>query len=90
MAALPLIGQSRFVRAQSADALTLRVDFAPWGVHAALHLAQAKGWLKEDGLTVDIQDGTGTLSTIQSGLRPGRSMLALCNWARWRLRARAG
>jgi NitT/TauT family transport system substrate-binding protein len=64
MAALPLIGQSRFVRAQSADALTLRVDFAPWGVHAALHLAQAKGWLKEDGLTVDIQDGTGTLSTI--------------------------
>ena len=64
MAALPLIGQSRFARAQSADALTVRVDFAPWGVHAALHLAQAKGWLREDGLTVDIQDGTGTLSTI--------------------------
>jgi NitT/TauT family transport system substrate-binding protein len=64
MAALPLIGTGRFARAQSADALSVRVDFAPWGVHAALHLAQAKGWLKEDNLTVDIQDGTGTLSTI--------------------------
>jgi NitT/TauT family transport system substrate-binding protein len=64
MAAVPLVGHSRYARAQAADALSVRVDFAPWGVHAALHLAQAKGWLKEDGLTVDIQDGTGTLSTI--------------------------
>jgi len=64
MAALPLIGRSRFARAQAADRLSVRVDFAPWGVHAALHLAQAKGWLKEDNLAVDIQDGTGTLSTI--------------------------
>src|SRR5258708_16374670 len=64
MAAFPLIGQTRFARAQAAEALSVRVDFAPWGVHAALHLAQAKGWLKEDNLAVDIQDGTGTLSTI--------------------------
>ncbi|MEH2470538.1 NitT/TauT family transport system substrate-binding protein [Nitrobacteraceae bacterium AZCC 2161] len=64
MAALPLVGHGGFAWAQAADALSVRVDFAPWGVHAALHLAQAKGWLKEDGLTVDIQDGTGTLSTI--------------------------
>ncbi len=63
MAALPLIGRGP-ARAQSADTLSVRVDFAPWGVHAALHLAQAKGWFKQDGLTVDIQDGTGTLNTI--------------------------
>lgn len=64
MAALPLVGYGSAVRAQAPDALSVRVDFAPWGVHAALHLAQAKGWLKEDNLAVDIQDGTGTLSTI--------------------------
>jgi NitT/TauT family transport system substrate-binding protein len=64
VAALPLIGRSRSVRAQAADALSVRVDFAPWGVHAALHLSQVKGWLKQDGLAIDIQDGTGTLSTI--------------------------
>lgn len=46
------------------DALSVRVDFAPWGVHAPLHLASAKGWFKQDKLAVDLQDGTGTLNTI--------------------------
>lgn len=46
------------------DALTVRVDFAPWGVHAPLHLSVAKGWFKQDKLAVDLQDGTGTLNTI--------------------------
>jgi NitT/TauT family transport system substrate-binding protein len=51
-------------RALAADTLSIRVDFAPWGVHSALHLAQVKGWFKNDGLDVDLQDGTGTLNTI--------------------------
>jgi len=51
-------------RAQAIENLSVRVDFAPWGVHAPLHLAQQKGWFKAAGLAVDIQDGTGTLSTI--------------------------
>jgi NitT/TauT family transport system substrate-binding protein len=46
------------------DALSVRVDFAPWGVHAPLHLSHAKGWFKEANLAVDLQDGTGTLNTI--------------------------
>jgi NitT/TauT family transport system substrate-binding protein len=64
LAAVPLVGRSGLARAQVGDTISVRVDFAPWGVHAALHLAQVKGWMKEDGLNVDIQDGTGTLSTI--------------------------
>jgi NitT/TauT family transport system substrate-binding protein len=51
-------------RALAADALSVRVDFAPWGVQSALHLSMAKGWLKDDGLDVDLQDGTGSLNTI--------------------------
>jgi NitT/TauT family transport system substrate-binding protein len=46
------------------DALSVRVDFAPWGVHAPLHLSLAKGWFKQENLAIDLQDGTGTLNTI--------------------------
>jgi NitT/TauT family transport system substrate-binding protein len=36
--------------ARAADALTVKLDFFPWGVHAAMHLANVKGWFKEEGL----------------------------------------
>lgn len=48
-----------------AEKLTLRLDFAPWGIHAAMHLAKEKGWFKQAGIEVDVQDGKGTLNTIQ-------------------------
>src|SRR3546814_1574469 len=34
-------------------------------MHGAMHLAQQKGWFAEQGLNVDIQDGTGTINTLQ-------------------------
>ncbi len=48
-----------------AETLTVRLDFSPWGVHAGMHLAEAKGWFDEAGLDVDLQDGKGTINTIQ-------------------------
>ncbi|MCH9851972.1 MAG: ABC transporter substrate-binding protein [Alphaproteobacteria bacterium] len=48
-----------------AEEITVRLDFSPWGIHAAMHLAQQKGWFDEAGLDVDIQDGKGTTNTIQ-------------------------
>lgn len=47
------------------EALKVRLDFLPWGIHAALHLAQQKGWYKEAGLNVEITDGKGSGLTIQ-------------------------
>ena len=47
------------------EALTVRMDFSPWGSHAAMHLAQHKGWFKEAGLDVDVQDGRGSGNTLQ-------------------------
>ncbi|MGE0716966.1 MAG: ABC transporter substrate-binding protein [Alphaproteobacteria bacterium] len=47
------------------DKLTVRLDFSPWGVHAAMHLAEIKGWFKEANLAVDIQDGRGSGNTLQ-------------------------
>jgi NitT/TauT family transport system substrate-binding protein len=49
----------------SAEDLSIRLDFSPWGVHAAMHLAQDKGWFEEEGLNVDIQDGRGSGNTLQ-------------------------
>jgi NitT/TauT family transport system substrate-binding protein len=47
------------------EKLTVRLDFSPWGVQAAMHLAKEKGWFAAEGLDVDIQDGRGSGNTIQ-------------------------
>jgi NitT/TauT family transport system substrate-binding protein len=47
------------------EKVTVRLDFLPWGIHAALHLAAEKGWFKDEGLDVDISDGKGSNVTIQ-------------------------
>ena len=49
----------------AAEKLTVRLDLYPWGIHAAMHLAKEKKWFEEAGLDVDVQDGTGTVSTLQ-------------------------
>jgi len=51
--------------AAAQEKLTVRLDFSPWGVHAAMHLANAQGWFKAEGLEVDVQDGRGSGNTLQ-------------------------
>lgn len=51
--------------AQAQEKLSVRLDFSPWGVQAAMHLAKNRGWFREAGLDVDIQDGRGSGNTIQ-------------------------
>jgi NitT/TauT family transport system substrate-binding protein len=51
--------------ARAADPLSVRTDFFPWGVHAALHLCNVNGWFKDAGLEVDVQDGRGSANTLQ-------------------------
>jgi NitT/TauT family transport system substrate-binding protein len=51
-------------RAQE-EKLSVRLDFSPWGVQAAMHLAEVRGWFKEAGLAVDVQDGRGSGNTLQ-------------------------
>lgn len=51
--------------ASAQEALTVRMDFIAWGTHAAMHLANEKGWFEEAGLDVTVQDGTGSGNTIQ-------------------------
>jgi len=51
--------------AAAAEKLKVRMDFSPWGLHAAMHLALEKGWFEQAGLDVEVQDGTGTINTLQ-------------------------
>lgn len=64
-AALLLAGLISAPSAEAQESLTVRLDFSPWGVHAAMHLAQEKGWFAEEGLEVDVQDGRGSGNTLQ-------------------------
>jgi NitT/TauT family transport system substrate-binding protein len=51
--------------ARAADTLSVKLDFLPWGLHAAMHLAIVNGWFKDAGLEVDAQDGRGSANTLQ-------------------------
>ena len=51
--------------AWAADKLVVRLDFSAWGLHGAMHLAQQKGWFEQAGLEVEVQDGMGSISTLQ-------------------------
>ena len=50
---------------QAADTVRVRLDWTPWGVHAPFHLAAQKGWFKEAGLDVRLEDGNGSVTTVQ-------------------------
>ena len=47
------------------EKIIVQTDWAPHGMHAGLHLAVEKGWFKEAGLDVEVQDGRGSNATIQ-------------------------
>lgn len=66
MMAMPVLSMSALsARAQSPEKLRVRLDFSPWGMHGAMHLALQKGLFRAQGLDVEIQDGTGTINTLQ-------------------------
>lgn len=51
--------------AMAQEKVVLRTDFPPVPIHSALFLAQSKGWFKEAGIDIEIQDGRGSANTIQ-------------------------
>ncbi|MBM3573971.1 MAG: hypothetical protein FJX52_16675, partial [Alphaproteobacteria bacterium] len=61
-AALGLASQAH---SQAMDKLTVRLDWAPHGMHAPIHLAIEKGWFKRANLDVQVEDGNGSVVTTQ-------------------------
>jgi NitT/TauT family transport system substrate-binding protein len=59
------LGLASSAMAQSVEKLKVRLDWTPWGVQAPFHLAQHKGWFKQAGLDVSLEDGNGSVTTVQ-------------------------
>jgi NitT/TauT family transport system substrate-binding protein len=51
--------------AMAADALRVRLDWVPWGNQAPYHLAQQSNLFKKYGLDVSLDDGNGSITTVQ-------------------------
>lgn len=49
----------------TAEELKIRLEWLPYGMHAPFHLASVKGWYKEAGLEVTIDDGNGSGPAVQ-------------------------
>ena len=55
-----------FVAAPRAqEKLSIKLEFLPYGMHAPFYLAVEKGWFKQAGLDVSIEDGNGSAPAIQ-------------------------
>lgn len=64
LALATLLGAAPAV-AQALEPVKVRLDWTPWANHAALHLAQQKGWYRQAGLDVTLEDGNGSVTTVQ-------------------------
>ena len=51
--------------AAAQEAIKVRMDFFPYALHAPFHYAVAQGWYKEQGLDVKVDDGNGSVTTVQ-------------------------
>jgi len=65
IAALVLIAGTVAAQAQAPEKVAVRLDWTPWGVHAPFHLAAQKGWFRDAGLDVELEDGNGSVTTVQ-------------------------
>jgi NitT/TauT family transport system substrate-binding protein len=65
-ALLPVFALQLFAaQAIAADAIRVRLDWTPWGDQAPFHLAQENGLFKKYGLDVSLDDGNGSVATVQ-------------------------
>jgi NitT/TauT family transport system substrate-binding protein len=51
--------------APAADRVAVRLDWTPWGSQAPLHLAAKKGLFAKHDLDVVLEDGNGSVATVQ-------------------------
>ena len=66
MKAIAAILLGLFTAAASAqEKLAVRLDWTPWAIHAPIHLAAQKGWFKQNGIDPTIEDGNGSVTTVQ-------------------------
>jgi NitT/TauT family transport system substrate-binding protein len=50
--------------AQQLTPLKLRLSWTPFGLHAAVYLAMERGWFRDGGVDLHVEDGSGSTSTV--------------------------
>lgn len=67
LAAIAVLSASVLINssATAADRLTVRLDWTPWGSQAPFHLAAKKGLFAKYDLDVVLEDGNGSVATVQ-------------------------
>jgi NitT/TauT family transport system substrate-binding protein len=53
------------VHAQNLTPMRVRLEWTPWGMEAPFFLAVRKGWFSKAGLDVYIENGNGSMSTVE-------------------------
>lgn len=66
------------VLAQSAQHVTVRLDWLPGADHTSIFLANERGYYKKAGIDLEIHDGTGSVATIQA-VGSGGDMIGLAS-----------
>lgn len=64
LAALPAASLTK-AQAGTLDKLTVKLEWTAYVMHLPLHLATVKGWYKDAGLDVTLEDGAGSIEAIQ-------------------------
>ena len=62
---LAIVAVSAGVPARAADKLTLRLSWTAYAQHLPFYLAMEKGWFKAANLDVYVEDGNGSVTTVQ-------------------------
>lgn len=65
LAVLAIIAVAAAVPARAADKLTVRLSWTAYAQHLPFYLAMEKGWFKAANLDVYIEDGNGSITTVQ-------------------------
>ena len=62
--ALVVLAVPVFAQAAQLQPIKVRLSFLTYGFHAGIFYALEKGWFKDGGLDVSIEDGTGSTNTV--------------------------
>jgi NitT/TauT family transport system substrate-binding protein len=65
LAALAMSGYAPATLAQTLEAASLRLDWTPISYHAPFYLAKARGYYRDAGIDLKMEDGRGSGTTIQ-------------------------
>ncbi|MFT3907562.1 MAG: ABC transporter substrate-binding protein [Steroidobacteraceae bacterium] len=78
LALICLVARVQWAPAAGLDKVTVRLDWLASAYHAPLFVARARGYYAEQGLDVELQNGQGSLSTLQV-VGSGNDTIGLAN-----------